>query len=99
MISREVDGVRSEVCVGLDPATGKELWSTPTGIAKYRGGGDTGAEGNSGGDGPRSTPAVSGDRVYVYSSAMGLRCLDAATGKPIWKKEIAKEYNGRNIHW
>ena len=99
VISRDIDGARSEVCVALDADTGKELWATPTGIAKYRGGGDSGAEGNSGGDGPRSTPAVSAGHVYVYSATLTLHCLDAATGKSLWKKDIAKEFNGHNIDW
>jgi hypothetical protein len=99
VVAREIDGVTSEVCVALDAATGKELWAAPTGTAKYRSGGNTGAEDNKGGDGPRSTPAVSGDRVYVYSSGLVLHCLDAATGKSIWKKDIAKDFNGRNIDW
>src|SRR3972149_11186583 len=62
------DGVQREVCVALDAATGKELWRAMLGISKYDGGGDTGAEGNDGGDGPRSTPTIDGDRVYVYDS-------------------------------
>jgi outer membrane protein assembly factor BamB len=99
IVARDIEGTLSEVCVALDAETGKELWATPTGRAKYRGGGDTGAEDNKGGDGPRSTPAVSGNRVYVYSSSMVLHCLDAATGKPVWTKDIIHEFNGRNIDW
>jgi len=99
VVSRDVEGVRSEVCVALDANTGKEIWAATTGTAKYRSGGDTGGEDNKGGDGPRSTPAVSADRVYVYSSTLMLHCLHAATGKSIWKKGIAKEFNGRNIDW
>ncbi len=99
IVSREVDGTASEVCVALDAETGKEIWAAATGQAKYRGGGDSGAEGNSGGDGPRSTPSVSGNRVYVYSAQMMLSCLDAATGKPIWKKDILQEFGGKNIGW
>jgi outer membrane protein assembly factor BamB len=99
VIARNIDGVLSEVCVAFDADTGKEIWATTTGRAKYRGGGDTGAEDNKGGDGPRSTPAVSGNRVYVYSSTMALHCLDLAAGKPVWKKDILQEFNGRNIDW
>lgn len=99
VVARSADGVPSEVCIAFDAATGKELWATPTGAAKYRGGGDTGAPGNSGGDGPRSTPAVSDGRVYVYNSSIVLHCLDGATGKPLWKKDIRAEFNGRNIDW
>jgi outer membrane protein assembly factor BamB len=98
VISRD-DGAPSEVCVALDAGTGKELWATPTGLAKYRSGGDSGAEGNSGGDGPRSTPAVSGNRVYVYSAQMRLSCLNADDGKVVWKKDILHDFDGKNIGW
>lgn len=99
IVARDVDGAPSEVCVALDAGTGKELWATRTGAAKYRSGGDSGAEGNSGGDGPRSTPTVSGHRVLVYSSNLILSCLDAATGKVLWKKDVAAEFAGKNIGW
>lgn len=99
VIARNVDGVLSEVCIALDANSGRELWATPTGLAKYPGGGDSGAEENKGGDGPRSTPTVSQGRVYVYSAEMGLHCLEAATGKTIWKKSITAEFGGKNIGW
>ena len=99
VVSREIGGTLSEVCVALDGASGRELWAAVTGKAKYRGGGDSGAEGNKGGDGPRSTPGVSGNRVYVYSAQMELSCLDAADGKTIWKKDILKDFAGKNIDW
>jgi outer membrane protein assembly factor BamB len=99
VVSRELDGKPREVCVALDAETGKELWATETGQAKYTGGGDTGAEGNKGGDGPRSTPAFSDGKVYVYSAQMVLSCLDATTGKVDWRKDVVKEFDGKNIGW
>jgi len=99
VVSRDIDGTLSEVCVGLDANSGKELWAFPTGPAKYRGGGDSGAEGNTGGDGPRSTPTVSAHRVYVYSAHLALYCLDADTGKEVWKKDITADFSGHNIDW
>jgi outer membrane protein assembly factor BamB len=99
IISRSVGGSLAEVCVALEADSGEEVWATATGIAKYPGGGESGAEGNKGGDGPRSTPAVNSGRVYVYSSDMVLHCLEAATGKSIWKKDIIVEFGGKNIGW
>jgi len=99
IISRETDGTLAETCVALDAQTGKELWAMPTGKAKYAGGGDSGAESNKGGDGPRSTPAISGNNVYVYSAYMVLSCLDAQTGKVLWKKDLPQEFGGKNIRW
>ncbi len=99
IVSRDVAGVPSEVCLALDAASGKELWAAPTGSAKYPGGGDSGTEDNKGGDGPRSTPAIKAGRVFVYSSDMVLQCLDAANGKQLWKKDIIAEFGGKNIGW
>lgn len=99
IVTRTIDGAPIAACLALDARTGKELWAAPTGVAMFQGGGDSGAEGNKGGDGPRSTPSVNDKRVYVYSADMVLQCLDAETGKLIWKKDIIKEFGGKNIGW
>ena len=99
LVKRSLDGADREVCVALDANSGKELWAVPLGISKYQGGGDSGASGNKGGDGPRSTPAVDGGEVYAFSSQLLLVCIDAASGKEIWKKNLLKENAGRNISW
>jgi outer membrane protein assembly factor BamB len=96
---KEIEGAKQEALVALDANTGRELWSAPLNFAKYDGGGDSGAPDNKGGDGPRSTPAVDGARVYAYSSQMSLRAFDAATGKIVWTHDVVKENNGRNIQW
>lgn len=99
LVSRNLDNVKNEVCIALDAETGKELWAAPLGFAKYDGGGDNGAPGNDGGDGPRSTPATDGSRVYVLNAALVLACLDAQDGKLVWKKDLVKEHGARNIRW
>jgi outer membrane protein assembly factor BamB len=99
VVTRDIEGVRSEVCIALGARDGKELWATPTGIAKYQGGADSGAPGNQGGDGPRSTPTWNDGKVYVYSIDMVLLCLNGSTGAQIWKKDIIKECAGRPISW
>ena len=99
VVKRDTESGPAEVCVALDAANGKELWAAPTGIAKYDGGGDSGTPDNKGGDGPRSTPAISGGRVLVYSSTLVLNCLDAASGKPLWKQDVIASFGGRNIGW
>lgn len=89
-----------ETCLALDAQTGDTLWSVPLGSSKYKqGGGNSGAAGNKGGDGPRSTPATDGTLVFVYDSHMLLSCLDAAKGTTIWQKDIVKEFDGKNIKW
>jgi len=99
LVQRSIDGANQEVCVALNADTGKELWAVSLGIAKYDGGGDSGTSDNKGGDGPRSTPAIDGDRVYAFSCKLVLFCLESATGKTIWKRDLIAENAGRNITW
>jgi len=99
-ITRDVDGVEQEVILAVTADTGKELWSQPVGVKKYgHDGGNAGAGGNSGGDGPRSTPTVDGDRVFVLSSDLVLTSFETAAGKEVWKKDLLKEHGGKNITW
>jgi len=93
------DGVPREVCVAFDADTGKELWAQDLCMAKYDGGGDSGTSDNNGGDGPRSTPTIDGDRVFVYDSQLGFYCFRPNDGSVIWNKDIVKEFEGRNIRW
>jgi outer membrane protein assembly factor BamB len=99
LVTRALGGVPSEVCLALDANSGKELWAARMGSASYPGGGDSGAQDNRGGDGPRSTPASGGNRVYVYTSEMVLQCLDANSGKLVWAKDVIKEFGGENLKW
>lgn len=89
-IQRNADGEDKEVAVAFDVNTGKELWSAPLGKATYD---------KQGGDGPRSTPTVDGNRVYFLGAYLIFTCLDAASGKLIWQHDLVKEYNGRVIKW
>jgi outer membrane protein assembly factor BamB len=49
--------------------------------------------------GPRTTPAVDGDRVYTLGTMGDLCCLEAKTGKPIWSKSFKKDYNATPPIW
>jgi outer membrane protein assembly factor BamB len=97
---KEFEGAVQESLVALDAKTGKEVWAAPLNFAKYApSGGDAGAPDNKGGDGPRSTPAVIGDRVYTLSSQLSLRCFDASNGKVVWTRDLLQEHHGKNIQW
>jgi outer membrane protein assembly factor BamB len=96
---REVDGAKRETLVGHDAENGKELWAQLIEVAKYDGAANAGTDDNNGGDGPRTTPAVSGGKVYVISSKLNVACFEAASGKKVWAHDLIKEFAGRNISW
>ena len=101
LIAREdAKGEKREFCLALNADTGEELWSVPLGNSDYgHDGGNAGADGNRGGDGPRSTPTTDGGRVYVYDSHLVLSCFDAQQGDLIWRRDIVKEFGGKEIKW
>jgi outer membrane protein assembly factor BamB len=43
-------------------------------------------------DGPRCAPVIDGNRVYLYGVEGMLHCVDATTGKPIWKVDTVAEF-------
>lgn len=52
-----------------------------------------------GGDGPRATPTIAGGRVYALGATGILDCLDAATGKLVWTRDILKDYGLPNTYF
>src|SRR4029077_17516219 len=38
--------------------------------------------------GPRTTPAIEGDRVYTLGSEGNIYCIDINSGKVAWKKKL-----------
>jgi outer membrane protein assembly factor BamB len=94
-----LDGASQEFLTVQDAASGKDLWSAPLSVAKYDKGGDDGTADNKGGDGPRSTPVVLGNSVFVLSSQLALRAFDVASGKPQWTVDLKADHEGRNIQW
>jgi outer membrane protein assembly factor BamB len=49
--------------------------------------------------GTRSSPVIVGDILYQYSGLGVVTCIDAATGAVRWKKDMMKEFGGRNLRW
>jgi outer membrane protein assembly factor BamB len=45
------------------------------------------------GVGPRSTPTIDGGMVFALGALGHLACLDGATGKPVWEKDLLKEFD------
>ncbi|MFZ0281443.1 MAG: PQQ-binding-like beta-propeller repeat protein [Bacteroidales bacterium] len=70
----------NEVILCLDAATGKEIWKTT-----YPAPAVTGPASSH--PGPRGTPSVADGKVVTFGVSGILTCLDASTGKVLWKKE------------
>ncbi len=88
--SRTMDG--TERAMALDEDTGEVLWTRewPTSyrmlMASYA-------------IGPRATPTVDDDRVYVVGAAGDFYCLDAATGEVQWEKHYIEDYDSFIPTW
>ena len=80
----------NEVVAAYDVRTGHERW-THSWKALF--------EEVLGGNGPRATPVWDNGRVYALGATGELRCLEAATGKLIWNKNILEDNGAANIHW
>jgi outer membrane protein assembly factor BamB len=86
-----LDRIRSkqDVLRCLDLNTGKELWSY-----SYD------APGRVSHPGSRSTPAIDGNYVYTCGSFGDLYCFDKNTHKPVWNKNIWKDFDkGSGPRW
>lgn len=73
----------------LDRATGKPVWNAPVGRAQDQ---DRGG-------GPRGTPTVDGDLMYVLTEDGDLACLNTKDAKIAWKRNILSDFNGENPNW
>lgn len=51
------------------------------------------------GDGPRGTPTVVGNRVYVEGGNGDVSCLDLSTGSTLWHVNLAADFNGGRPGW
>ena len=89
-------GADDESCfaVCLDSETGKQIWKTN--VSRAGVGGDY----NLGwGGGPRSTPTVNGDQIYVLSDVAVVAALKKDSGDVLWSVDLVKEYRGKIPKW
>ncbi|MDB4295699.1 PQQ-like beta-propeller repeat protein [Akkermansiaceae bacterium] len=73
----------------LDMSTGKEKWVFKQAVdylLSYPGG-------------PRSTPTIADGRVYFLGAMGHFTCLDAETGKVIWKTDFQKDFGAPLPIW
>jgi outer membrane protein assembly factor BamB len=73
----------------LNRADGKTIWSASLGPKVNEGRGN----------GPRSTPTIDEDRVYILTENGDLACLRVGDGGRVWSKNILKEFGGSNPGW
>ena len=79
-----------EVVTAYDVATGRELWAHgyPAAFSE-----------SMGGDGPRATPTYHEGRVYSLGAQGEFICLDAATGRLIWRKNVLDEAHAAVLYF
>ena len=75
--------------VALNSRTGESLWETAIADA-YR---------NPMGDGPRATPAIVGNQVFVFSGEGLLVALDVRDGKKLWSADPLTELSGKEAEY
>jgi outer membrane protein assembly factor BamB len=80
---------RQSAVASLNRANGQIVWSRALGQASS----------NDRGNGPRGTPTVDDDRVYVLTESGDLACLRASDGTPVWQRNLLQEQRAGNIHW
>ena len=81
-----------EVVWALDRASGKEIWKTRIAEANVQISSEARA-------GSSCTPTIDGDRLYALGVSGDLVCLDVATGKKHWEKNLVSDFGGRVPNW
>ena len=86
-----VQGLRNNesVVTSLNRADGRVVWTRAVGPSRN----------NDQGPGPRGTPTVDGDRLYVLTESGDLAALRTQDGSVLWERNILKDFGARNIPW
>lgn len=88
-ITQEQRGA-DECVAAYELRTGKPVWAH-TNQGRY----DTVIAG----EGPRATPTIVGNRVFTCGAMGVLNCLDLASGKLIWTRDIIADSGGKIPQW
>lgn len=86
------EGLEKESVKSLDGTDGKELWSTPIGKV-----GNPDQRPNY--PAARSTPTVAGNSLYALGSDGDLACLETASGKIRWQRNLRSDFGGAPGEW
>lgn len=86
----ETQDRKNEVVRALDRKTGKEIWKQD-----WKGALTVPFFAKSNGDWIRATPVFDGERLYVAGIRDVLVCLDAASGKELWRLDFVKQLGSK----
>jgi outer membrane protein assembly factor BamB len=81
-------GANTDALTAFDAKTGELKWKNEYDREKF-----TPLFGN----GPRSTPVVSGGKVFTFGGTGILACWDAKTGDVVWKVDTLKDFMAKNL--
>lgn len=97
-ITQQQSGDNEEV-ICLDISNGEELWQySDKGVRLLLEKAENGGAAM-GGDGPRSTPTIFGERVFSLGSTGIANCLKIDDGELLWSRNVIKEYDGEVQRW
>jgi len=85
-------GTNDEFVQALDAKDGKRVWSQRIGKV-----GNPDQQPNY--PAARSTPTVEGEWVFAFGSDGDMACLERATGKVRWQKNVRQDYGGQPGIW
>ena len=85
-------GLDNEFVQALESKAGKQVWSQRIGKV-----GNPDQQPSY--PAARSTPTVDGEGLYAFSSDGDLACLDRASGKVSWQKNVRKDFGGQPGTW
>ncbi len=79
-----------EFVVAYALATGRPVWSHARSVRFVE---------FQGGDGPRATPTIIGDKVFVMGATGWLACHELLTGGLLWETDVLSEPKAKNPTW
>lgn len=80
----------NELIICRNSTTGDVVWKVAT-VSRF--------EEPVAGAGPRGTPTFVDGKLYVQGASGDLLCLEAATGREIWKRNVVKETGAKIPEW
>ncbi len=86
----------------LELLTGREIWTDVDGGVDFidsMAGTPRAVGAVMGGEGPRATPTIYEERVYVYGSTGIAKCLDLQNGKLRWKRNVLDDHGCDSPKW